>query len=219
MNFKNFENYRNKRISFDFLDKNRRNKDISYYLDDEENLKVIKERINFDYNLTFFQKYCMKQYVSFNEAQQLFRMKFGFDWSDYIYKDYFTGVPDYNYYDYDLRNNYKEPRLHYKVYTYKYSEDSVNFESKYSLRDKNNIDEYFTNEKSPYYRYAPNCWTVIKWLIDQDKLTIIDNNDHIMFYFNNMKKFHLERSSDLDVCFYKKNFEEAINIIFKKFNI
>lgn len=216
MKIRNWENYINTRMSYQFLLDHKKSEDLVYWTSDEDNLKKISQNIDLDYELTPFQKHCMKQYVSYNEARKLYYQGFSWDWSDYIDTDAWYSSSEY--YNYDLVKNYKEPRLHYKHTFYDYSDDVHEFEAQYSLRNRKKIDNYFKNHRTEYV-YAPNCWTIIENLINEDKLTIIDNKDHIMFFYNDSKNFHLVRSSEIDVCFYKHNFDEAINIIFKNFKI
>lgn len=206
--------YSHCRITPDFLEKMKSNEDIAFWSSDLNNINGVYDKIDKDYSLSEFKKHCMKQFVSLDEAEHLYKMKFSFDWKGCEYDGFSFGS---DYYNYEFKENYKEPRFHYHVTRYEYIDDNIEFEAQYSLRTKKYIDNYFSSKNE--YRYAPNCWTVIEMLINQDKLTILDEGNYIMFYYTNEKKFHLQRSSDKDVYFYKENFDEVINKIFKKFGI
>jgi hypothetical protein len=104
----------------------------------------------------------------------------------------------------------------YDYKEYSYSDDTLGIDMNQSLFNCEDYNEkkYFSDNHPDII--APNIYMLMKWFIKQDKLTIIDKGNYIMFYFNNQKEFHLARTKDNDVYFRKEDFDDAINIIINK---
>lgn len=219
------DKYLNTRFDYNFINENEFNSDLAYYDHDKSGCQKLINTLNKtkeeDKDLySRFGLYCLSKFVSYNEARKLFNKKYILDFSKiekyrgykstmyYQFKDLFWS-DDITFRDLTTRF------VIYKYNEYSYSDDTLDIDFCKGLLRCEDYDKesYFNSDKEIL---GPNIYMVIKWLISQNKLTIIDKTNYIMFFFNDQKEFHLCRTKDNDVYFREEDFDDAINIIFDK---
>lgn len=221
----NTDKYLDIKLDYDFIEKNKYNHDIAYYDSDLEVCQKLKDVIRHtkDYNKDHsrFGLYCLSRFVSFSEAKKLYDNKYILD---------FSNVETYEGYDHTLYYSFNHIRwsnnvkfddlinrfITYKLDEYQYSSNTLKIDFNESLLNYEDFQEINYFNGNPRKILGPNLYLVIKWWIKQDKLTIIDKGNYFMFFFNNQKHFHLCRTNENDVYFREKDFDQAIDIIFKK---
>lgn len=224
----NVNKYINLNLDYKFVKNNEFNSDIAYLASTinvcNKLLNVIDHIKKYQPNYSKFGIHCISKFVSYNQAKKLYNKKYIIDYSNA--KDH-RGFSSSNIY-YEFKNitwsnnvdfsDVKERFLVYEYNHYEYSEDTLNIDFDASLLNKEIYapENYFMYDKNHGYIFGPNIYMVLQWFIKNDKLTIIDQGNYIMFYFNDNKKFHLERTKDNDVYFREEDFDYAIELIFKK---
>jgi len=221
----NTDKYLDIKLDYDFIENNKYNHDIAYSDSDAKVCKKLKNTIQQNYNKDYsrFGLYCLSKFVSFNEAKKLYDQKYILDFSNIETYEGYNHTLYYSFNHIEYSNNIKFDDLInkfilYKLYEYKYNDDTLDVDFDKSLLNYNDFKEinYFNRNKNLKEILGPNLYLVIKWWIKQDKLTIIDKGNYFMFFFNNQKHFHLCRTDDNDIYFREKDFDRAIDIIFKK---
>ena len=222
---KNTYHYMDIKLDYDFIEANKFNHDIAYYDRDAQVCTKIKNVIShtekYNKDQSRFGLYCLSKFVSYNEAKKLFDKEYILD---------FSKVETYEGYDNTLYYSFKNINwsddikfddvinkfITYKLKEYNYSDPTldVDFNDNLLRYEDYQTSKYFNN--SNHEIIGPNIYMVIKWWIENDKLTIIDKGNYFMFFFNDQKKFHLCRTKDNDVYFREDDFDDAINIMFNK---
>lgn len=226
----NIDKYIDSRFDFNFIEKNKSNKDIAYYDSDNnvcEKINNVLDHFTKKYNENYsrFGVYCVSRFPNYHEALSLFNQRYFLDLSKV---EIYTGYSNKRYYSFKnfVYSNdiiFKDLLKYFIIYEYHHYEYccdtlSINFNKCLLNIDDFSEDEYFkkNNDTDNKTLIVPNIYTTLQWFIKNEKLTVINKGSYFMFFFNEDKKFHLARTKDNDVYFREKDFDYAIDMIFSR---